>query len=149
MPAKDLFHPHVRLALEKDGWTITDDPLLLLWGSAPVYVDLGAEKIIAAEKDERKIAVEVKSFLRGSRTEDLEDAMGQIVLYRYLLRRTQPDRELFLAIRKDVYESYISLPHVIEFLRTEHVNLLVFDPQTTEVVQWIKWNTIEPSSSDS
>jgi hypothetical protein len=101
--AKDLFHPHVRTALEKDGWTITDDPLLLPWGSAPVYVDLGAEKMIAAEKNERQIAVEVKSFLRGSRTEDLEDAIGQIVLYRYLLRRTQPERELFLAIRKDVY----------------------------------------------
>lgn len=132
--AKDLFHPHVRLALEKDGWEITDDPLLLPWGSAPVYVDLGAEKIIAAEKNERKIAVEVKSFLRGSRTEDLEDAIGQIVLYRYLLRCSHPDRELFLAIRKDVYESYISLPHVIEFLQTEQVNLLVFDPQASEVV---------------
>ena len=72
--AKDIFHSHVRSALEKDGWTITDDPLLLPWGKAPVYVDLGAEKIIAAEKNERKIAVEVKSFLRGLRTEDLEFA---------------------------------------------------------------------------
>ncbi|MGH9851919.1 MAG: element excision factor XisH family protein [Blastocatellia bacterium] len=147
--AKDIFHSHVRLALEKDGWEITDDPLLLPWGTAPVYVDLGADKIIAAEKKDRKIAVEVKSFLRGSRTEDLEDAMGQIVLYRYLLQRSQPERELFLAVRQDVYESYISLPHVIEFLRTEQVNLLVFDPQTEEVVQWIKWNNTETSSSDS
>jgi len=135
--------------LEKDGWEITDDPLLLPWGSAPVYVDLGAEKLIAAEKNNRKIAVEVKSFLRGSRTEDLEDAMGQIVLYRYLLQRSQPERELFLAVRKDVYESYINLPHVIEFLQTEQVNLLVFDPQTEEVVQWIKWNDTGTSSSDS
>ena len=147
--AKDLFHPHVRRALEKDGWTITHDPLLLPWGSAPVYVDLGAEKIIAAEKNERKIAVEVKSFLRSSRTEDLEDAMGQIVLYRYLLRRSHTDRELFLAIRKDVYESFISLSHVSAFLQAEQVNLLVFDPQTEEVVQWINWNNIEPLSSES
>ncbi len=80
MAAKDLFHPHVRHALEKDGWTITHDPLTLPWGSAPVQVDLGAEKIIAAEKGARKIAVEVKSFLRSSRTEDLEDAMGQLPL---------------------------------------------------------------------
>lgn len=149
MPAKDIFHPHVRRALEKDGWTITHDPLLLPWGSAPVYVDLGAEKIIAAEKNNRKIAIEVKSFLRSSRTEDLEDAMGQIVLYRYLLRRSHADRELFLAIRKDVYESFISLPHVSAFLQAEQVNLLVFDPQTEEVVQWINWNNIEPSSSGS
>ncbi len=147
--AKDLFHPHVRRALEKDGWTITHDPLLLPWGSAPVYVDLGAEKIIAAEKGQRKIAVEVKSFLRSSRTEDLEDAMGQIVLYRYLLRRSHAERELFLAIRKDVYESFISLPHVAAFLQAEQVNLLVFDPQTEEVVQWINWNNIEPLLSES
>jgi len=54
--AKDIFHSHVRLALEKDGWEITDDPLLLPWGTAPVYVDLGAEKIIGAEKNDRKFA---------------------------------------------------------------------------------------------
>ncbi len=28
MSAKDIFHNTVRLALEKDGWTITHDPLL-------------------------------------------------------------------------------------------------------------------------
>ena len=147
--AKDIFHPHVRHALEKDGWTITHDPLLLPWGSVPLQVDLGAEKIIAAEKGQQRIAVEVKSFLRGSRTEDLEDAMGQIVLYRYLLRRAEVKRELFLALRKDVYESFICLPHVTEFLQTEQVNLLVFDPQTEEVVQWINWNDTAPSSSGS
>ena len=27
MPAKDFLHDAVRTALEKDGWTITDDPL--------------------------------------------------------------------------------------------------------------------------
>ena len=140
MAAKDLFHPHVRHALEKDGWTITHDPLTLPWGSAPVQVDLGAEKVIAAEKGSRKIAVEVKSFLRSSRTEDLEDAMGQLVLYRHLLRRAPVQRELFLAVRKDVYESFIVLSHVTEFLQAEQVNLLVFNPPTEEVTQWIEWN---------
>ncbi len=142
MAAKDLFHPHVRHALEKDGWTITHDPLTLPWGSASVQVDLGAEKVIAAEKGARKIAIEVKSFLRSSRTEDLEDAMGQLVLYRHLLRRAPVQRELFLAVRKDVYESFIALPHVTEFLQAERVNLLIFNPQTEEVTQWIEWNNI-------
>jgi hypothetical protein len=54
-----------------------------------------------------------------------------------------------LAIRKDVYESFICLPHVTEFLQAEQVNLLVFDPQTSEVVQWIKWNNIATSSNGS
>ena len=29
MAAKDIYHEHVKNALEKDGWTITDDPLKL------------------------------------------------------------------------------------------------------------------------
>ena len=27
MAAKDFFHSHVKNALIKDGWTVTDDPL--------------------------------------------------------------------------------------------------------------------------
>jgi hypothetical protein len=29
VPARDTYHNHVRNALTKDGWTITDDPLRL------------------------------------------------------------------------------------------------------------------------
>nr|WP_283752496.1 element excision factor XisH family protein [Roseofilum acuticapitatum] len=29
MSAKDVFHDTVRIALEKDGWTITHDPLFI------------------------------------------------------------------------------------------------------------------------
>jgi hypothetical protein len=32
MPAKDVFHECVRNALTKDGCTITDDPLHLVYG---------------------------------------------------------------------------------------------------------------------
>ena len=64
MPAKDVFHDVVKTALQKDGWTITDDPLYIrLGGAIDMYLDLGAEKVIAAEKAGRKIAVEIKSFL--------------------------------------------------------------------------------------
>lgn len=63
MPAKDKFHETVKTALVKDGWTITDDPLFIKFGGVEMYVDIGAEKLIGAEKDGRKIAVEIKSFL--------------------------------------------------------------------------------------
>jgi hypothetical protein len=63
MPAKDIYHEMVKNALTKDGWTITDDPLKLIIGSRSLYVDLGAEKLIAAQKENQKIAVEIKSFL--------------------------------------------------------------------------------------
>jgi hypothetical protein len=66
MPAKDKYHESLRRALEKDGWTVTDDPFRLVWGKRDFYVDFGAERIVAAEKAGRRIAVEVKSFLSSS-----------------------------------------------------------------------------------
>jgi hypothetical protein len=60
MAAKDIFHEAVRKGLEKEDCLITDDPLKLQVGGVEMYVDLGAEKIIAAEKDGEKIAVEIK-----------------------------------------------------------------------------------------
>ncbi|MGB7518966.1 MAG: element excision factor XisH family protein, partial [Spirulinaceae cyanobacterium] len=71
MPAKDIYHHQVRNALIKDGWTITDDPLILSIGKRDLFVDLGAEKVIAAEKKNQKIAVEVKSFIGKSQVNDL------------------------------------------------------------------------------
>jgi XisH protein len=52
----------VKTALIKDGWTITDDPLTLAIGERDLYVDLGAEKLLIADRGSQKIAVEVNSF---------------------------------------------------------------------------------------
>ena len=80
MPAKDRYHDSVKAALVRDGWTITHDPLTLRWGKKDMFVDLGAEKLLAAEKGERKIAVEVKSFLGRSELRDLQQALGQYTM---------------------------------------------------------------------
>lgn len=143
MAARDLYHDNVRNALVKDGWTITHDPLSLAWDDTGLQIDLGAEKLITAVKAEHRIAVEVKSFLSKSKIEDLENALGQIVLYRYLLRVHEPERELFLAIRKDIYDRFISRQHVAAFMKAENVCLLIFDPDTEEVLQWINWKDTE------
>lgn len=137
MAAKDIYHSNVKNALAKDGWTITHDPLPLRWGKNTLQVDLGAERLLAAEKGSSKIAVEVKSFLSRSRIDDFEDALGQMVLYGYLLRESEPDRDLFLAIRNEVYDVFISQPHVSEFLELQGIRLLVFDSRTEEVLLWI------------
>lgn len=68
MAAKDFYHEVVKTALNKDGWTITHDPLVLELSSGRLEVDLGAERLIAAQKDQMRIAVEVKSFLAPSTT---------------------------------------------------------------------------------
>ncbi len=74
MPAKDIYHDNIKNALIKDGWTITDDPYVIQWGRKDLFIDLGAEKLIAASQDGRKIAVESKSFISPSPVSDLEKA---------------------------------------------------------------------------
>ena len=76
--AKDVFHNTVKKALEKDGWKITHDPYRLRYGVVDVYIDLAAEDAIAAEKEGRKIAVEVKSFIGGSNVSEFHTALGQL-----------------------------------------------------------------------
>ncbi len=62
MPAKDVLHETVRMALAKDGWEIKFDPLHLRWGKRDFFVDLGANRFFLADKGEQRIAVEVKGF---------------------------------------------------------------------------------------
>ena len=106
MSAKDIFHQSVRKALEKDGWLITHDPLHLKIDDIEFYIDLGAERIIAAEKAESKIAVEIKSFLGTSEVKEFHLAVGQILNYRFALKNEEPDRVLYLAIDQDVYNDF-------------------------------------------
>ena len=65
----------------------------------------GAEKLIAAEKGSQKIAVEIKSFIGRSAIQDIEDALGQFVVYRIFLRRVDPDRHLFVGISHNTFET--------------------------------------------
>lgn len=57
--AKDVFHNAVKTALQKQGWVITHDPFPIRFGGVEMYIDLGAEKLIAAQKDGEKIAEEL------------------------------------------------------------------------------------------
>lgn len=136
--AKDIYHDTVKTALEKDGWTITDELLRLTIGSRSVYIDLGAEKLIAAEKEGRKIAIEIKSFLSPSPVNDLENALGQYILYRDALKRSQPERILYLAISDEVYLDFFQEEIAQMVVEDEHLKLIIFDANKAEVVKWIE-----------
>jgi len=138
MPARDLYHNAVKNALIKDGWTITHDPLRLrLRRGKSLFVDLGAERLLAAERGTEKIAVEIKTFARASDMKDLEDAIGQFVLYAHLLRRSEPDRVLYLAVpelaRRSVFEEEAGQV----MLEDGVIRLFSFDPDQEAIVQWI------------
>ena len=137
MPARDVYHDRVIHALTADGWKITHDPLRLHWGGKDLYIDLGAERILAAEKAGQKIAVEIKSFLGPSVIADLEQALGQYILYHDLLARIEPERVLYLAIHAAIFHSLFTEPIGEVLLANQRVRLLVFDPHTEEIVQWL------------
>jgi hypothetical protein len=136
--AKDIYHNTVKTALEKDGWTITDELFRLTIGSRSVYIDLGAEKLIAAEKEGHKIAIEVKSFLSPSPVNDLENALGQYILYRDGLKRSQPERILYLAISDEVYLDFFQEEIAQMTIENQHLKLIIFDAKKAEIVKWIE-----------
>jgi hypothetical protein len=71
MSAKDIYHNTVIRALEKDGWSVTHQNFSVTIGGRDMFVDIGAERLLAAERGDEKIAVEVKSFVKPSRCKTL------------------------------------------------------------------------------
>ena len=136
MPAKDIYHNIVCNALIKDGWTITDDPLILKIGKRSVFVDLGAEKLIAAERDSEKIAVEIKSFLSPSPINDLENAWGQFFMYARTLQKRDPNRLLYLAVSRNTFEYLFQEEAGKLLLEEPGFRIVVFDAKSEEIVQW-------------
>jgi XisH protein len=137
MPAKDLFHDCVKVALIRDGWQISHDPYSLKIGKKDLFVDLGAEKLITAEKDSVKIAVEIKSFVSPSEIQDLENALGQYILYQNVLQKIEPDRILYLAIREAVFHKLFEQEVGQILLENKVLKLLAFNPETEVITKWI------------
>jgi XisH protein len=137
MPARDIYHDSVKNALIKDGWIITDDPLHLKWGQKDMYIDLGAKRLLAAEHGDKKIAVEVKSFVSPSEITDLKDAVGGFVMYRAVMRRLEPERTLYLAVRDSVFAALFQEAIGTLLIESENLCLVVFDADNERIVQWI------------
>ncbi len=138
--AKDIYHNLVKAALIADGWTITHDPLRIFQEEEkdPVEIDLGAEKIIAAEKENRRIAVEVKSFLNPSLIYDFHQALGQYINYRLAMELENEARVLYLAVSSDVFKDFQEKKLIRASLATNDVKLLLFDEETENIAQWIE-----------
>jgi XisH protein len=141
MPAKEIFHPVVISALEKEGWIVTHNPLYLKVDDDKLYVDLGAQNnLLGAERYGEKIAVEVKCFLGFSLIEKFHEAMGQAWNYKVVLEDQQPDRLLYLAVPEDIYEDFFTQRFARMSVARMQLNLLVFNPVKEEVVSWISKN---------
>ena len=137
MSRRDDSHFPLRRTLEKDGWRITSDPLILVLGQTLLKADLGAEKLFTAEKEGRKIAVEIKDFDASSVISELEKTMGQLQLYQWALEEQEPDRQLFLAITQAVYVKHFQKQIFQIAIQRNKINLLIYAPDQEVIIQWI------------
>ncbi|MEH1935406.1 MAG: XisH family protein [Nostoc sp.] len=137
MSARDKFHNVVKLPLQKDGWQITHDPLLIrIENITDMYIDLGAERIIAAEREGQIIAVEVKSFIGTSTIYEFHTAVGQFINYRYALEEIDSERVLYLAVPLNTYNDFLNKPFIKTIIQRSQINLIVYDVETEEIIRW-------------
>ncbi|MFM6280815.1 MAG: XisH family protein, partial [Dolichospermum sp.] len=128
MSTKDLFHQAVKQALIKDGWIITNDPLTIRIDRVKLEIDLGAEKVFAAEKGEEKIAVEVKSFINPSNISDFHNALGQFLSYRLALQMIESNRVLYLAVPIDIFNTFFQERFTQAAILEYDLKILAYEP---------------------
>lgn len=80
--------------------------------------------------------MEVKSFIGNSPIKDLEQALGQYLLYSNILRRDYPDRVLYLAVRDDIYFTFFTEEIVQIAIEYQSIRVVVFDALKQEIVEW-------------
>lgn len=136
--ARDIFHDAVREGLKKDGWRVTHEHMQLQVGGVEMYVDLAAEPLIAAEKEDQKIAVEVKSFIQVSDIHEFHLAIGQYRNYLLALSIRDPERVLYLAVTEEAFNRFFTLQFVQQALAFNSVHFLVYDTQEEKIVLWQK-----------
>ena len=137
MSAEDIVHEIVREALEKDGWVITHDPLFLrVSENIGMFLDLAANKVIIANRETLKIAVEVKSFVGLSAVTDFHLAIGQFLNYRLALEELEADRILYLAIPDDIYHNFFQDSFIQKVIDNYSIKLLIINTQQGEIFLW-------------
>ena len=137
MGAQGISHDVVKSILIANGWTITNDPLVLEFEVKGRLVDLGAERVLVADKVGRKIAVETKCFSEASNVDDLERAVGRFALVNVALEEREPDRRFYLAIPGKIADEVFQDPVWQLMLKRDRVRLAVLDADAKVVASWM------------
>lgn len=132
--AKDLIHNAVKHALQKSGWEIVADPFRLIYAEFVLLADLAAVPL--AQQARSKLIVEIKSFAGRSFVRELQQALGQYVMYRDFLELNQLDYDLYLAVSDIGYRDLFSQQAARVIVQRHEVKLLVVNIEQEEIVQW-------------
>lgn len=106
-------------------------------------IDLGAESTIAAQREQEKIAIEIKSFITDSDISEFHAALGQYLNYIQALEDKEPDRTLYLAVPSETYDDFFQMPFIQKSLKRHTINLIIYDPIQEEIKEWISFNNID------
>lgn len=102
-----------------------------------IYIDLAAQKFIEAEKEGKRIAVEIKSFVSESNMTSFQKALGQFLVYVKAVKKQLLDWTVYLAIPIDIYNGFfLEFNFIWEMVEEYDLKLIVFDPDDKEIVLW-------------
>lgn len=139
MPKKDTFHETIKTALRKEGWNITNDPLFVpTEGGVNFFIDLGLEYIIGAEKEGRKIAVEIKSFDETTPVYSFYEILGQFLIYEMALEEQIKPWELFIALSDLGFKKLDEAPIFNRAIEKFRLKFVIFNPVSQTVTEWKK-----------
>jgi hypothetical protein len=136
MSTPDLYHDVVRDALRKDGWRITHTALQLKARAASSTEESWEGPWLIADKDERKGAVAVDSFIGRSSPADVIQTWERLGFSRPRLHALDSDRVVYLAVRQATYSACFGGTDGDLLLAKEGIQLIVFDPRAEVIVQW-------------
>jgi len=135
--AKDFYRNLVKEALEAEGWTITHDPYPMDKWDPEWEIDLGAERVIGAEKNTRQIAVEVKSFLGLSPAHQFHKSLGQYLNYLLALEHVDKERVLYLAVPSSVWNAEFQKRGILLSIERYGIKLIIYDKNSKDIIKWI------------
>ena len=125
------------LPSEKEGWKITADPYEISVDDVDFEIDLAADQVLAAEREDQRIAVEIKSFISPSNVSEFHTALGQFLNYRDALEKIEPSRQLYLAVRLSIYESFFQRRFIMSAVERYQLRLVIYDVQREVIHQWL------------
>ena len=137
MPRRDFYHEAFKEALVKDGWTITHDPLALLSKvEGGLQTDIGAEKVITAEKGWKKIAVEIRSFTTPSALHEFIKSTGQYRAYKLAMNLKKSDRFLYIAIPSFAWKVIANKEIVQALIDDVNMKIILYNPIEKNIDAW-------------
>ena len=92
--------------------------------------------MIAAERSNQKVLVEIKSFLAESIPNEFHTALGQYLDYELGLEDFDAERIAFLAIPDKIFDKIQKIPFLIKSLTRYKVKVITFDPISETIKAW-------------